>query len=301
MRADRFGVLLIVAEVAGVALALATHPVVSGVGSSLWLTVRYGYLGVLVLLAATFPIIRRWKFVWMVLGFGGIPLVIAGVLFSGKYANLQMWWNGEGTMNVAELSKRPIENPALVKLSGVWRYDLSYHGKRRIARQLNNRALHRCQLATVYFCRTPVVAPGWKPGEPVLALSDHCGVDRKARHRTAEVRLFPAKGRSIDNDAGFSGFGVIDTERAGKTISCYSRPDDQHIDMNKAPFHFDAARGALVVSTAFEWPHPETDFFWLGLYLALVLWVTKLATRDDDGKPGRIAREGEKSVETEAE
>jgi hypothetical protein len=240
MRKSTFNAAITICVIAAIAYGVATSEVGSGwfwphVGVSL----LWGELGLAVALLVTFPILRRWDLVLTRLALGAIVIPLVGFLPSMGYQDLQLYRDGARAIRAADLAQLP-DQPVLAQLSGVWRYDLAMIGTYHAHR--GGTTSGRCSAYEITYCRVPIVADDWQPGQPVLAIAT-CKGQGQAEPRTGKLaRLIPA------HDAALRLNDFETDDAMGKSVyhgACSSVPDE-HPDLSAARFHFDAAHGYLV-------------------------------------------------------
>lgn len=250
MRKDVYRLILIVSVLAGTAVGVAIGPVVRGYLDSLELCLVWGHLGLGVGLLITYAILRRRDVVkWTLLG-AWFPIVIMSV-FPGAtfFPEIQAARNGQQVIDASDLASLP-RRPIYAKLTGIWREDRTYRGRFVKVQdtgggETNN--LTTCRRDVYDFCRTPVVGPGWKPGDPVFAISSHACSGHKPWRRSANVYLYPADhpgAAAQDFTERDWDMGTIDR------VDCVNPPPppkNDRDDPNKLPFHFDLKHGFLVV------------------------------------------------------
>jgi len=246
MRKSLFSAVITICVIAAIAYGVLTNPPASGwfwphVGWNL----IYGEIGLAIALALTFPILRRVDLVLSRLALGAIVIPILGFLPSLGYTDIQLFRDGTRSIAAAELAKVEAR-PVLAKLSGVWRYDLAATGTYIATRGPQTRSTSKCTDYEVHFCRVPIVASDWQPGQPVLAVAA-CDKPGTAATREQNVRLIPARDPAM---------AIYDFERAdaaGKQVyfgACSQAPATGHADLGSAAFHFDADHGFLVMPAA---------------------------------------------------
>jgi hypothetical protein len=287
MRKSFFYGLVTACVIAAIAYGVMTSDVAAG-----WFWPHVGYnlvwgeLGLAVALLVTFPILRRIDLVVKGLAIGAIVIPLLGFLPSMGYQDLQMFRDGARMLAAADLAHLPAR-PAMAQLAGVWRYDLAATGTYKGIRGPHTGA--KCEIHEVQYCRVPIVAADWQPGQPVLAVAT-CDKPGTSETKQSFVRLIPASspGLAIDD--------FEDADVVGKKLffgTCARGPDTTDPDL--AALHFDGARGFFVMPIKSPRDEQRSIVIIECLFAAAALgfalrrknWRTRIATkREQKSKSG---------------
>ena len=200
-----------------------------------------GELGLAVALLLTLPFLGRWDLVITHLAAGALLILIPlfGLMPSWGYRDLQMMRDGVRPLTASELGQLPLQ-PVMVRLTGIWRYDIAKNGMYISSGRSTNGL---CGKYKTYFCRVPIVAADWQPDQPVLAIAS-CRDRGDPLTRTQRVRLVPA------NAPDLYLFGLESGDITGKEIyhgTCSGGPDTGHAELGSAAFRFDEARSFFAI------------------------------------------------------
>ena len=286
MRQNVFYAIVLVCSVTAIALRVVYGHVITSLLEQVEVTLGWGYVGLLVALAVTYPFVRSVNVIVIAVVVGWLPMFV--LLFGPSFAcrPIQMWRRGVVRLDASDLARRPRAGVAFAELTGVWRYDLAARGTYRTTQTSHPEG--DCKSYNLYdssFCRAPVVGEGWKPGDPVLAIA-RCGLGSPKDAVTRQnylVELWRADEVYSDGATAFRE-GDPQVHKVRHSSTCVGMPDDVFPDLSKAPFAFDRSRGVLVLSKEGDMDPRTAGKLALGLaggFLALILgWVLLRLPKD---------------------